>query len=87
MIVSRSGAAQPTTQLDDRLSGSRAQAAAACARSHELQQWTTDVLTEAHAIQQAVVEARRQRRSSPVGRDLMQQSERARLLAGWSPCR
>jgi len=46
-----------------------------------LQQWTTHVLTKAQDVQRAVVAARRQRRSSPAGRDLMQQSEHARLLA------
>ena len=81
MIVTHPGAAQPTTELDDRLAGTRAHAAAACARSQELQQWTTHVLTKTQGVQQAVVEAQRQRRSSPAGRDLMQQSEYARLLA------
>ena len=81
MIVTHPGAAQPTTELDDRLAGTRAHAAAACARSGELQLWTTHVLTRAQDVQRAVAEARRQRRSSPAGRDLMQRSEHARLLA------
>jgi AmiR/NasT family two-component response regulator len=46
-----------------------------------LQPWTEHVLTKAHDVQRAVVETRRQRRSSPAGRDLMRQSEHARLLA------
>ena len=79
--MSHPGAAQPTTEPDDRLASTRAQAAAACARSQELQQWTTHVLTKAQDVQRAVAEARRQRRSSPAGRDLMQRSEYARLLA------
>ncbi len=74
-------AAQPTIELDDRLASTRAQAAAACARSGELQQWTTHVLTKAQDVQRTVAEARRQRRSSPAGQDLLQRSERARLLA------
>ena len=81
MIVSSPGAAQHATERDDRLASARARAAAACARSGELQQWTTHVLGDAQAVQRAVVEARRQRRSSPPGRDLMQRSEHARLLA------
>ncbi len=81
MIVKRPGTVQPTTEPEDRLASSRAHAAAACARSQELQQWTRHVLTKAQAVQRAVVEARRQRRSSPVGQDLMQRSEHARLLA------
>jgi hypothetical protein len=39
------------------------------------------VLTEVRAARQASAEARRQRRSSPAGRDLLQRSEHARLLA------
>jgi hypothetical protein len=81
VIVSSPGAAQPATELDGRLASARAQAAAACARSEELQQWTTHVLTKAQDVQRITVEARRQRRSSPAGRDLMQRSEHARLLA------
>ena len=61
------------------LAGATAQAAAACARSGELQQWTSHVL--AQAARRTSAEARRLRRSSPAGRDLMQQSEYARLLA------
>jgi len=81
VIVSYPGVAQPVTELAVFLASARAQAAAACARSEELQQWTLYVLTKAQTVQRAVVEARRQRRSSPAGRDLMQQSEHARLLA------
>jgi hypothetical protein len=81
VIVSSPGAVQPTTELDDRLAYARAHAAAACARSKELQQWTMHVLTEAQAVRRTVAEARCKRRSSPAGRDLMQQSEYARLLA------
>jgi hypothetical protein len=64
-----------------RLGGAWAQAAAACARSGELQQWTKQVLIQAQAALLASAEARRRRRSSPEGRDLLQQSEYARLLA------
>ena len=39
------------------------------------------MLAQARAARLASAEARRQRRSSPAGRDLMQQSEYARLLA------
>ena len=73
--------AQPATGLGDLLARARAQAAAACARSEELQRWTTDVLTKAQSARRASEQARRQRRSSPAGQDLIQQSEYARLLA------
>jgi hypothetical protein len=46
-----------------------------------LQHWTEHVLLKSQAARRAIAEARRQRRSSPAGRDLMQQSEYARLLA------
>jgi len=79
--VSHSGVAQATTGFSDLMAGARAQAAAACARSAELQKWTTHVLTRARAVRRTSAEARLQRRSSPAGRDLMQRSEHARLLA------
>ena len=81
MIVPHPGAARPATELTGLLASARAQAAAACARSAELQQRTTHVLTEARTARGTSAQARRQRRSSPAGRDLMQQSEHARLLA------
>jgi hypothetical protein len=81
VIVSIPGAAQPTTEPSDLLASAWAQAAATCARSEELQQWTTHMLTKTRAARQTSAEARRQRRSSPAGRDLMQRSEHARLLA------
>jgi hypothetical protein len=81
VIMSTSGAAQPSTELGGYLAGAWAQAAAARARSEELQQWTRHVLTEAQAVRRTVVEARHRRRSYPVRRDLMQRSEYARLLA------
>ena len=81
VIVSSPGPAQPATELDDPLARASAQVAANRTRTEELQQWTKHVLTEAQAVQRISVEARRQRRSSPAGRDLMQRSEHARLLA------
>ena len=63
------------------MAGAWEQAAAACARSGELQQWTEHVLAEARAARLTSAQARRRRRSSPAGRDLMRQSEHARLLA------
>jgi hypothetical protein len=71
----------PPPELDDRLVVTGARAAAACARSAEVQQRTTLVLTETRAARLTSAQARRQRRASPAGRDLMQQSEHARLLA------
>jgi hypothetical protein len=81
MTVPHPGAAQPATELDDVLASARMQAAAACARSQDLQQWTTHVLTQARAARETSAEARRQRLASRAGQDLMQQSEHARLLA------
>ena len=81
MTVSSPGTAEPATGPEGRPGGAWAQAAAACARSGELQQWTRQVLTQAQAALLASAEARRRRRSSPAGRDLLQQSEYARLLA------
>ena len=80
VIVSHSGAAQPATELPGLLASARAQAAAALTRSQELQQWTEHVLAEARTARRTSAQARRQRRSSPAGRDLMQQSEHARLI-------
>jgi hypothetical protein len=85
--VSHPSVAQPATELADLLAGAIAQAAAACARSQELQQWTTHVLTEARASQRTSAQARHQRRTSPAGRDLMQRSEHARLLTRLESCR
>jgi ANTAR domain len=81
VIVSHPGAAQPATELPGLLASARAQAAAARSRSQELQQWTEHVLAEARTARRTSAQARRQRRSAPAGRDLMQQSEHARLLA------
>jgi hypothetical protein len=81
VIVSRPGPAQPATEPGDRLAGITAQVAANRARTEQLQQWTEHVLAAAHATRRTSAEARSQRRSSPAGQDLMQRSERARLLA------
>jgi hypothetical protein len=81
VIVSRPAAAPPATELAGLLASATAQAAAACARSLELQRWTTIVLAEARAARHTSADARQQRRSTPAGRDLLQQSEHARLLA------
>jgi hypothetical protein len=67
--------------LDDGLAAAAAQVAAACARSQELRQRTIQALAQAQAARRASAEARRQRQSSPAWRDLMHQSEHARLLA------
>ena len=79
--MSSPGLAQPITAFADLWDGVRAQAAAACARSRELQPWTEHVLAEARAVLRASAEARSRRRSSPAGQDLMQRSEYARLQA------
>jgi gamma-glutamyl:cysteine ligase YbdK (ATP-grasp superfamily) len=51
----------------------------------ELQQRTRQVLTEVRAAQRISTQGRSQRRSSPAGRDLLQQSEYVRLLARLAP--
>jgi ANTAR domain len=71
----------PAIEPGDRLARAIAQMAANRARSEELQQWTTQLLTDAQALQQIVVEARRLRRCSPAGQGLIQESAYARLLA------
>ena len=81
VIVSDPLGAQPATGLGDLLASARAQAASACARSEELQRWAMRVLTKAQSVRRTSEQARRRRRSSPGGRDLIQQSEHARLLA------
>ena len=73
--------APANAEVGDRLASAKARVAANWARAEELQEWTKRVLTETQAARRAIVEARRERRSSPAGRDLMQQSEHARLLA------
>jgi hypothetical protein len=78
VIVSHPGA---PPALDNRLAVTGARAAAACARSAELQQRTTLVLTATRAARLTSAQARRQRRAAPAGQDLMQRSEHARLLA------
>jgi hypothetical protein len=59
----------------------KARVIAAWARAEELQQRTERVLAETQAAQRASAEARRHRRSSTAGRDLLQRSDHARLLA------
>ena len=81
MIVPHPDAAKPATELAGPPADATARAAAACARSQELQQRTTQVLTMTQAARLTSAAARRRRQSSPAGRDLMQQSEQARLLA------
>ena len=76
--MSHSGA---PPQVDVRLATAGARAEAACARSAQLQQWTTHVLTRSQAARWTSAEARRRRRATPAGRDLLQHSEHARLLA------
>jgi hypothetical protein len=81
VILSSPDVVVPTMELGDRLASVQAQLTASWARAEELRQWTRRVLTEAQAARQASIDARRQRRSSPAGQDLVQRSEYARLLA------
>jgi hypothetical protein len=63
------------------LAHARAQAASTWARTLELWQQTERVLAEARAVQRSTADAWRERRSSPAGRELLQQSVYARLQA------
>jgi ANTAR domain len=81
VTVSSPGLNPATTEPCDQLASVKARVVANWARAEELQEWTKRVLTEAQAARRAITEARRERRSSPAGRDLMQGSEYARLLA------
>jgi hypothetical protein len=54
---------------------------AASSRAIELKQQAQQVLAETLAIQQALADAQRQRRSSPAGRELLLRSAYARLQA------
>jgi ANTAR domain len=47
----------------------------------QLRQQTEQVQVQAQAVQRITADARRQRRSSPAGRELLQRCEYARLLA------
>ena len=81
MIVSSPGPAIPDPEPAYGPANARAQVASNWARSMELRQQTERVLAEAQAIQRIIADARRQRRSSREGRERLQQSENARLLA------
>jgi hypothetical protein len=58
-----------------------ARAQAAAARAVELRQQSERVLAKARAVQQIIVDAQREQWSSPAGRERLQRSEYARLLA------
>jgi hypothetical protein len=73
--------ARPAPELEDRLAHASDQAAAIMVRIAGLRQRTEQVLAETRDLRQAIADSRRQRRSSPAGRDLLHRSEYARLLA------
>jgi len=81
MTLSTFGRAEPHAELGHRLAYANAQAAAVWARTTELRQRTEQLLAEAQGVRRAIEDARRARRSSPAGRELLQRSEYARLLA------
>jgi ANTAR domain len=81
VAVESAGPSLAATERGNRLTDISAQMAANRARTEQLQQWTKHVLAAAQAAHRTSAEARRQRWSSPAGRDLMQQSAHARLLA------
>ena len=75
------GPAEPGAELGHRLASASAQTASIWARTEELRQQTTQLLAEAQDVRRTVKEARRERRASPAGRELLQRSEHVRLLA------
>jgi hypothetical protein len=81
VTLSSPGLTPANTELCDQLASVKARVVANWARAEELQEQTRRVLTETQAARRAIVEARRERRSSPARRDLTQRSEYARLLA------
>jgi hypothetical protein len=81
VTLSSPGLTPANTELCDQLASVKARVVANWARAEELQEQTKRVLTETQAARRAIVEARRERRSSSARRDLTQRSEYARLLA------
>lgn len=79
--MSDPGLVNPAPQLGRMVAHAMEQAAALCARSAELQQQTERLLAEAQTARRITAEARRSRRSSPAGQELLERSEHARLLA------
>jgi ANTAR domain-containing protein len=73
--------AKPTAELGPRLADVRAQTVSAWARAAELQQRNKEIRAEAQAAKQVRADARRERQSTPAGRELLHRSEYARLLA------
>jgi hypothetical protein len=81
VIVLDPGLAKPAPELGHRLAQARAQTAAALTRSSELWHETERLLAEAQAVQRVIMDGRRERRSSPAGRERLQRSGYARLQA------
>ena len=73
--------AESDAELGHRLGHAHEQAASIWARTAELRQRTEQLLAEAQGVRQTIENSRRARRSSPAGRELLQRSEFARLLA------
>jgi hypothetical protein len=71
----------PAAELGYDLAGARVRVESAWARTRELQQQTELLIAQGHALQQISADARRERRSAPAGRELLQHSAYARLLA------
>lgn len=81
VILSTPGVAEPSPETGKHLDHAKAQAAAACARAMEVLQATEQLVANAQAARRIAANARRERRSSAAGRDRLQRSEYARLLA------
>jgi ANTAR domain len=81
MMLSGPGSAERSRDLDRYLASVTPQAAAALARAIEVRLQAEQVRAEARALRQLTAEARRERRSSPAGRQLLHQCEALRLLA------
>ena len=78
VTLSSPGLAKPTREPGH---PAYVRAQVAVARAIELQQQTRRALAQAQAVKQTIADARRQRRYCPAGRDLLQRSQYARLLA------
>jgi ANTAR domain len=81
MILPGPGPARRAPELGDRIACATEEAASIMARLADARQRTEQVLAETERVRRLSAEVRRQWRSSPAGRELLQRSEYARLLA------
>ena len=81
MILSNPGLAEPAPELGHRMADARAHIASTWARTTELRRQTDRVLAQNQAVRQSIADDRRLRLSSADGRERLQRSCYARLLA------